>query len=452
MATSSSAIFSGQSSYSADFQQVLTRAVSIASLPMQLMQNTVTTITGQQQELSSLQSAFTTLQVDIAAVATAAQGSATAQSSQPSAVQASTSSGAMSGTYSIEVDTIGSSASAFSQAGVPPVTDPTTGSISTASTFTLTANGKTTTITPTGSSLEDLASAINTSGASAQATVVNVGSNASPDYRLTVSDTNLGPDTIQLNDGTTNLLSPLSAGAYSSYKVNGSTTAIQGTSNQVTLSPGLTAALTQPTTTGTPAVITVSTGYSSLSSALSTLATDYNSAVAALNKDHGQNGGALTGQSIIYNLTNVLQSISQYASSSGSVGSLNDLGLSLDETGNLDFDPTALSSANMASVQQFLGSTTTGGFLKSANDALTAVVDPTSGVIQSEITTDTNQINNQNNLIAEAQTRVNDLQTSLQAQLSAADAAIATLQSQTSYFTALFDATYLNNNNGTSGA
>ena len=419
---------------------------------MQILQNSVTTATAQETELSTLQGAFSTLQNDIASVNAAAQGSPSAQSSQSSAVEATAAAGALNGTYSIEVDSIGSSASAISQAGSPAVTDPTVGNISSSSTFKLTAGGTTYTITPSGSSLEDLASAINTSGASVQATIVNLGSNTSPDYRLAVSDTNLGPDTIQLNDGTTNLLSSLAGGTYSSYKVNGSTTAIQGTSNQVTLSPGLTATLLQQTTSGTPATITVSTGYSSLSSALQTLATDYNSAVTALNQNVGQNGGALTGQSIIYTLRSALQAITGYATGSGSVASVNDLGLSLDATGNLDFDASALSSANMTSVQQFLGSTTTGGFLQAANDALNSVAYPGTGIIESEITTAQKEISNENSQISEDQTRVNDLTTSLQAQLSAADAAIATLQSQQTYFTDLFDATYLNNNNGTNGS
>ena len=418
---------------------------------MQTLQNNVTTTTAQETELTTLQSAFSTLQNDINSVNAAAQGSPSAQSSQSSAVEATATTSALPGTYSIEVDSIGSSASALSQAGSPAVTDPTVGNISSSSTFTLTAGGNNYTITPSGSSLEDLATAINTSGASVQATIVNLGSNTSPDYRLAVSDTSLGPDTIQLDDGTTNLLSPLAAGAYSSYKVNGSTTAIQGTSDQVTLSPGLTATLLQQTTSGTPAVITVSTSYSSLDSALQTLATDYNAAVSTLNQNVGQNGGALTGQSIIYTLRSALQAITGFTGGSGSVASLNDLGLSLDATGNLSFDASVLSSANMASVQQFLGSTTTGGFLQAANDALNSVAYPGTGIIESEITTAQNEISNENSQISEDQTRVNDLTTSLQAQLSAADAAIATLQSQQTYFTDLFDATYLNNN-GTNGS
>jgi flagellar hook-associated protein 2 len=446
MATSSVPVFTGQSSYSADFQQVLTRAVSIASLPMQALQTSVSTAQSQQTELTTLQTAFTTLQSDISSINSAVQGSPTAQSSQSSAVQATATADALPGTYSIEVDSIGSSTTTLSQAGSTPVTDPTSGNISSSSAFTLTVDGTNYSLSPSSSSLEDLATAINTSGASVQATVVNVGSTSSPDYRLAVSSNNLGTDTIQLNDGTNNLLNTLSTGTYTSYTVNGSGNPIQSNSNQVTLSPGLTVNLLQPTTSGTPATITVSNSFSGLSTALTQLATDYNSAVSALNQNVGQNGGALTGQSIIYTLTNTLQSIAQYTSGSGAVSNLTNLGLTLDASGNMDFDASTLSSANMASVQQFLGTTLTGGFLQSTNTTLASIDDTTDGTIQSEITVAQNGITNENAEIAQDQTRVSDMTTALQAQLSAADAAIATLQSQQTYFTDLFDAQYYSSN------
>src|SRR6185437_11581402 len=144
-------------------------------------------------------------------------------------------------------------------------------------------------------------------------------------------------------------------------------------------------------------------------------------------------------------LTHVLQSITGYTSSSGSVGSVPALGLTLDKSGHLSFDPSALTSDNMAAVQQFLGDTTTGGFIKTANDSLDGVANSNNGILQSTSQTLQNQITSQTNHIADEQTRVDTLQTTLTAQLTEADAAIATLQSQKSFFTNLFAATYLNN-------
>src|SRR6185437_857296 len=174
MGSSSSAVFSGQSSFSADFQQVLTRAVAIASLPMQAMQNAEAKLLAQQQAINGLQSNFSSLQNAFAAVATNSSGTVTAQSSQGSAVVATTTAGALSGTYSIEVDSIGSSTATISKAGTP-VTDPSSGNISAATSFKLTVNGTDHTITPSGTSLSSLVSAINAAGDGVQATIVNLG-------------------------------------------------------------------------------------------------------------------------------------------------------------------------------------------------------------------------------------------------------------------------------------
>ena len=216
---SSTLTFTGSSTYSADFQNVLNRAVQLASLPEQAMQSTLTDLTNQESTLAGLSANFSALQTALQAVGTATQGSATAQTSDPSAVSAAAASGALNGTYSIQVDSVGSSTIALSNSGLTTVTDPSTGNISSSTSFTLTVNGVATTITPTGTSLESLASAINSASDGVQATIVNVGSNSSPDYRLAVTSSNLGLNTIQLTDASNNqLLGTLSTGADAQYR------------------------------------------------------------------------------------------------------------------------------------------------------------------------------------------------------------------------------------------
>lgn len=457
MSTSSVApvTFNGSSTYSSSFQQVITRAVGIASLPLESLQTDVTNLTGQESAISTLSTDFSSLQSALQAIGTAAAGSPTAQVSDSSAISATATSGALDGTYSIQVDDVGAPTVALSQPDLTTVTDPGTGNISSASSFTLTVNGVANTITPSGGSLEDLAAAINSAGDGVQATIVNVGSNSSPDYRLAVTTNNLGLDnTIQLNDGSSDLLSILSPGSDAKYEVNGGTTELQSTSSQVTLSPGLTVNLLAQTTS--PVTITVSNGTSGLQNALSTFVGAYNSTITDLQKNVGQNGGALQGDSVIYSLNDILDQIAQYASGSGSgsgsVVSLADLGITLGNNGQLSFDGgAALSAANATDVRQFLGSVDSSGFLQTANNDLTSVTDTTNGVlagdynsIQAVITSDNGQISND-------QYNINQLQTNLQAQLSQADAAIATLQSQVTYFTELFQAEYGTNGTNTGG-
>jgi flagellar hook-associated protein 2 len=444
--------FNGSSTYSSSFQQVITRAVAIASLPFQTLQGQVTTLNSQASTVTGLSGAFTALQGDIQNLDSAASGSPSAQSSDSSSVSATAAAGALNGTYTIQVDDVGSSTSTLSPAGLTTVTDPTTGNISSASSFTLTVNGNATTITPSGTSLESLADAINSAGAGVQATIVNVGSSASPDYRLAVASDNLGADTITLSDGTNSLLDTLSTGTDAEYAVNGSTTDVQSTSSQVTLSPGLTVNLLAQTSS--PVTITVSSSYSSLSSALSSFVTDYNSAVTSLQQNTGQSGGALSGDSLIYTLTGVLDQIANYTSSgsgSGSVSSLADLGITLQDTGQLSFDQATFASASQSDISTFLGSIKSStGFLNTANNDLTSLTDLTNGVFAAESSSIQSQIASDNTEIASDQARVSTLQTNLQAQLSQADAAIATLQEQDTYYQELFTAEY--GNGGTNGA
>jgi flagellar hook-associated protein 2 len=442
--------FNGSSTYSSAFQQVITRAVGIASLPMQSLQTDVTNLNSEQTTLTGLGSDFEALQSALQAIGSVAAGTPTAQVSDPTAISATASAGALPGTYSIQVDDVGSSTVALSNAGSSPVTDPTSGNISSSSAFTLTVNGVAGTITPSGSSLEDLASAINSAADGVQATIVNLGSNSSPDYRLAVSSTELGPDTVQLNDGTNDLLNTLSAGTDAQYAVNGGASDVQSNSSQVTLSPGLTVNLLAQSTS--PVTITVSNSTSGLQSALSSFVSAYNAAVTDVQKNVGQNGGALQGDSVVYSLNGVLEQIAQYTSGSGSVANLANLGISLSENGQLSFDGGAtLATASPTDVQNFLGSVNSSGFLQTANNDLTSVSDPNTGLlagdfssIQSEITSDNAQISND-------QYNITNLQNNLQAQLSQADAAIATLQSQNTYFSELFQAEYGTNGTNTSG-
>ena len=440
MGTIPTPVFQGQSQFASDFQQVLTRAVNIASLPLQQMQNQLTTFTNQQTALTGLSATFSALQTALQGIGSAGT-SVTATSSDSTSVSASATTSALPGTYSVQVTTPGSSTTTYSSAGSPPVTDPTSGNISSSANFTLTINGTAHTIKPSGTSLNSLAAAINSAGLNVQATVFNVGSTASPDYRLSVTSTNLAPDTIQLNDGTNDLLTTLSTGAATSYTVNG--VSATSSSQQVTLAPGLTVSLLQHTTS--PVTITVAPNTGAMSTALSGFATAYNAAVDALGQQHGQNAGALAGDSNILTLGQALSSINQYASAGSNPLSLSSVGLNIDKNGHFSFDETALNSLSSSSLQQFLGGLTTGGFLQAANNTLTSITDPNTGLIQNSLATLQTDITNENNLISAQQDQITQMESVLQQQLSQADAALATLEAQNSFFTSVLSTTNANN-------
>ena len=290
--------FSGQSQFAASLQQVITRAVGIASLPLDSMEATLNDITSQQSALQGLDTVFSNLQNSISSIQTALTSqSLTSTVSNPSVVSANLGSGAAAGTYSIEVDNLGSFSTALSDAGATAVSDPASQGISSSTTYTLNLNGTPTTITAASSSLDDLASAINSQADDkVQATIVNVGSSNSPDYRLSLTATALGSGTIDLADSSgASLIQVSDAGSLASYKVAGLNTTLTSDSRTVTLAPGLTVNLLGQSTSGQATTVTVGNDPSALAAQFSAFAGSYNAAVDALAQYHGKGGGALEG-------------------------------------------------------------------------------------------------------------------------------------------------------------
>jgi flagellar hook-associated protein 2 len=442
--------FSGVSKFASSLQQVLSRAVGIAALPVDTLEAGLTTLTDKQSALQGLDAAFLSLRQSVTSVQTALSSSLLNSSlSNAGVVTANLQSGASAGTYTVEVLNLGAYSTALTIAGGSPVADPSTSGIGSAGNFTLSVGGVDTTITPSSGSLQDLASAINSQAAGGlQASVVNVGSTTTPDYRLSLVSTSLGAITIDLKDSLgTDLISTATPGADASYKVDGSNP-VNSSTRSLTLAPGLKINLVGQSIAGEPTTITVADSPTGLAAAFSSLANSYNAAVDTVSQFHGQGGGALEGDSLVRTLSSVLSQLGAY-NNGAPEGALANFGITLDKTGHLSVDSaafTAAATANFPALLSTVGSSSTGGFLQTATNLLSGLEDASNGLIKSEETDLQSQITAQQNKIAGEQARVNQLQTSLTAQISKADAAIASLESQVSYVTGLF-AQYTGANN-----
>jgi flagellar capping protein FliD len=273
-----------------------------------------------------------------------------------------------------------------------------------------------------------------------QATVVNVGSPSSPDYRLSLQSSALGPNTIDLTDASgTDLIANSTQGEYASYSIDGSD-AVSSTSRNITIAPGLTATLKNQSSTGTAANITVFQNATTLANAFSTFTQAYNNAVNTLAQYHGQNGGVLEGDSLISSLSSVLQQIGSYSAGTPSTALAN-YGITLDQNGQLSVDTnafTAAATSNFSGLTNVLGGATTGGFLQATTNLLKGVEDPTAGSLKQAESGVANQITAQNTKISDAQAHLATVQQNLQKQISNADAAISALESQVSYVNGLF--------------
>jgi flagellar hook-associated protein 2 len=436
MGSTSVTPFTGSSPFAAQLQQVIATAVARASAPLTQLQSEQTTLQGEQTELNTLSSDFSSLQTALTSVGTAAQSNGlSAQVTNSSVASATVASGALPGTYSVNVTNLGTQENTVSSDSLTKVTEPSTQSIDSSLSYTLTVEGKTYTITPNGGSLDALVQAIDQSGANAQATVVNVGTSNSPDYRLSIQGTDFAPAGIQLSDGSKQLLTTVTPGAYVQYQVNGEPSSpVNATSRQAVISPGLTLSFLASGTTD----VTVSRSTTAVSNALGNFVSAYNDAVNELAKNRGKNGGALSGQSVVYDLQNQLQQLTNYSGGTGSVRSLSDLGLSFDENGNLQLDSSALAAANPQDVLNFLGGMSTGGFLQSANSLLTGVTDPTTGSLTAASQTITNELSQLATQISDQQSSLTHLQQTLSTQMASADAAISSLEQQVTEMNDLF--------------
>jgi flagellar hook-associated protein 2 len=162
-----------------------------------------------------------------------------------------------------------------------------------------------------------------------------------------------------------------------------------------------------------------------------------------LNKNRGQSGGALAGDSVLMTLSDTLRNLMGYSTGNSGISSLTSLGFSFDSKGILSFDPAAFASATAgqtAELNAFLGASSSGGFLKIATDALGGIEDPVNGILTQDLKTLSTQITAKNNAIGAQQDRIERLQTTLTQQMAAADAAIAALEQQQIYMQNYFDA------------
>jgi flagellar hook-associated protein 2 len=436
MGTTSSAIFTGSSAYSTDFQNVISRAVAIASLPMNQLTDDKTTLTNQVTELQTVDSKFGAVQTAIQGISEALDGSSfDATSSDDSVATASLSTGAMEGNYSIQVNDIGAYPTSLSSSSWNAASGA-------AATYQLCIGINHYSFTPADNSAASVASALNSQfGSQVRATVVNVGSSSTPDYRISLQGAKLADTPLDIQMGGVSLQTAQTQGRPAQYIVNGSGNVVTSDSRNASIATGVTIALVS--SSSTPVNITVTRPSSSLSDALSAFTTAFNSAVDEVNAQRGQNAGPLQGQSLVNQLSQALSGIGTYSSSGTGIGGLTDLGLTLGPDGKLTFDQFAMVAAdfeNSSGVTAFLGTTGGGGFLKAATDALNGLEDPTTGVVKTTESDFNSQIAHLTSTIADKQTQVDNLQTQLTNQMSAADAMISTMEQQYSYLTDMFQA------------
>jgi flagellar hook-associated protein 2 len=277
--------------------------------------------------------------------------------------------------------------------------------------------------------LTGLMNAINSAGAPGVTASITGSAGA---YSLSMTGP---PGTLALNDvpSDANLISSTNQGANAQFMMNG--VSVTKASNTISdIIPGVSFNLLNTTTPTTSVTLSLATDPTQLSNALQAFVTSYNTLVSQTAQQVGPSAGPLGGDLLVSQISQDASQLSSYWNTSGSIHSLADLGVTFaDLTGQMTFNPaviSGLSSSQVSDAFKFLGSSNS-GFAALANN-FTTLADPLSGLIlqqENGYDTENTQISNQ---ITALTTRANAQQAALTAQVQAADALVAQLQSEQS--------------------
>lgn len=421
---------------------MIDRAVNIASLTMLQMQQSKAAASDEGAALKALDAKVATLQNSLKAIGESfGFSSYSVSNSDASILQAKIAEGVREGTYRVKVLDAGSYAVASSKSTLATVSDPALQSIASGVDFVLSVDGgEPEAIHASGENVNSLVEAINKANAGVRATVVNLSPSGTPDYRLSLQSTSLGPVTFSLSKDGVQLLDDATGGAQARYVVNGSAQESASNSRTVTLSNGLTVDLIRDD--AKTVTIDVTRGVNSAKAAIETFINNYNSVVDEMSNHYGDRKGVLTGNSIISSTAHVMRSIGSFAPSNAGMSSLASIGVLTDRQGKLYLDAAEWErvKGDFAGLQEFAGSLTTSGFVKSANDQLETLQDAETGILKTAIAGSDEQATAADTRLAGEQRRIDELRESLQQRFAAADSLIASLEQQASYFINLFTA------------
>ena len=377
--------FTGISTFSEDFQTILTRAVSIATVPVQQLQNNQTKILGQKQALGSLRSAVADLALSIARLGgIGANRSLSVSSSNNNRVAVTNNGIVASGVYHITgITSVAAAASENFVAGVD-TQDATQVDADGALELVVGTSTLAINLTSETNNLLGLRDAVNAAGAGVTATIINSGESTGA-YYLSITAQQTGETTLALRTeagvGASNLLTAANQGSNAEFELNG----IPITRDDNTISDvieGLTLNIVSKTEDGEEVTITANSSRGSMANAVNDFVAAYSAVASAVSGHIGKNAGILTGDPVLRQIQSTLRQVTGYEGS-GTVASLAAMGIELDKAGKMSFNSAtfySLGSPEFESAMDLMGSATT-GFGALAKD-LDQISNPVTGLIK----------------------------------------------------------------------
>lgn len=417
----------GVSQFSADFQTILDRAVKIAQIPIQQLQNRDVDVLTKKTLLSGLSGAVSGLAQSLEALATTAANKALAATSSKPAVVSVTNSGATEA-VSYTIDSVTSIASSASERTLTSYADSAATPVGSTGDFQLVVGGQTFDFTPNNNTLVGVRDKINSLGAGVTASILTT----SDGNYLSLSASFTGEATLELRDdpggANTNLLTATNQGTDLVFELNG--IEVRQSRNLVnSVIPGLT--FTVLDKSDDPVQLTLASDRSQLSSALSSFVSNFNTMRQHLNAQQGLNAGLLSGSSLVLQLSGQMRQLASHRAADGSIRSLADLGVTFNTSGEMEFDSKkidALTSDQIADSFTFLGNSSAG--LGRFASSLRQFSDPIGGLIRLEQDGLDRIDRKLQDQIAMLTDRIVVMQKGLALKLQQADSLLAALESQ----------------------
>jgi len=428
-----------------DTNSIISQLVALESQPLNDLQTQRAGVVAQQTAMQTLNTKVLAFLTAVDKVRDNGDVIARQATSSDTGILTATATGAAApGTTSLNVTALAQGAIATSTTGAASATSTVaTG----AGSFTFrvgTGQNQTIAIDAT-TTLQGLATQINGLGAGVSASVVNIGTAASPDVRLRIASTDTGASqalTI-VQDDTTVGVSVTQQAANAQFTVTGFTDPLSREHNSFDdVIPGVNVTLLGKG----PATVTVSTDTTTVDSNVQSVVDAFNDVINFVNSqsqvtqdanatDHSVSSGPLafdgTVRTIVSGLHTVLSN--GVTGLQGSLSQLSQIGITTNEDGTLAFDSTKLDSAlaqDEKSVDQlFSGNGSVGGVADRLHDYLTQITGAGSLIaIRNKSLSD--QISSIDDQIAAGQQHIDDFQASLQQEFANLELTVNTLKSQ----------------------
>ncbi len=411
----------GSSSSGIDVQSAVAQAIAADSAPMQQWENQQATLQTQTSAIQSIEGDITTLTDSLNALGDPAGAltSMSADSSNSSVVTASALAGTAPGNHVVVVNNLASTASWYSNSVASGDTQLAAGSFSLQ-----VGSGQPTVINIGGSvdTLNQLVSYINGLNLGVTANVVN---DSSGSRLAIVSNTSGTAANFAISNASGLSFTQAITGQDAALTIDG--IPIDSASNSVTGAvSGVTFNL-QSAAPGTEVDVSIAPDSSAAAQAVSSFVSAYNKVIGDVNTQYtvGSNNqeGPLGGDSALRMLQSILLGSGSYTAT-GSIQTLADLGITMNNDGTLSLDSSILDNAiqnNFSAVQNFLQGTASNGFVNSLNTQVSGLTDPVSGAFTVDLQSISNENNDLQDQINNFQTYLNNQQTQLTNEYNQAD-------------------------------